>query len=103
MVLTAFAAYPGAHTSLHSGGRYFFYQACIGSTPLTQTKTTAARRDFCLVRGQGLEPRFLGPEPNVLPLDDPRIFLDDRKRNTSVTYSQTPVNAVYFCYEHQGA
>ena len=25
-----------------------------------------------LARGQGLEPRFPGPEPGVLPLDDPR-------------------------------
>ena len=24
---------------------------------------------------QGLEPRFLGPKPNVLPLDDPAIYL----------------------------
>ena len=28
-----------------------------------------------LARGQGFEPRFLGPEPSVLPLDDPRIKL----------------------------
>ena len=26
-----------------------------------------------LARGQGLEPQFSGPEPDVLPLDDPRI------------------------------
>ena len=26
-----------------------------------------------LVPGQGLEPRFLGPKPSVLPLDDPGI------------------------------
>lgn len=25
-------------------------------------------------RGQGLEPRYTGPEPVVLPLDDPRIY-----------------------------
>lgn len=27
-----------------------------------------------LARGQGFEPRLTGPEPVVLPLDDPRIF-----------------------------
>lgn len=26
-----------------------------------------------IARGQGFEPRFPGPEPGVLPLDDPRI------------------------------
>ncbi len=26
-------------------------------------------------RGRGLEPRLTGPEPVVLPLDDPRIIL----------------------------
>ena len=26
-------------------------------------------------RGQGFEPRLPGPEPGVLPLDDPRIAL----------------------------
>lgn len=26
------------------------------------------------VRGQGFEPRFTGPEPGVLPLDDPRTL-----------------------------
>ena len=25
--------------------------------------------------GQGLEPRFPGPEPGVLPLDDPAVFI----------------------------
>ena len=24
--------------------------------------------------GQGIEPRFFGPKPNVLPLDDPPLF-----------------------------
>lgn len=28
---------------------------------------------FIFVRGQGLEPRLTGPEPVVLPLDDPRV------------------------------
>ena len=27
---------------------------------------------FLLVRGLGVEPRLPGPEPGVLPLDDPR-------------------------------
>ena len=31
------------------------------------------RRSFRLAAGQGLEPRFSGPEPDVLPLDDPAI------------------------------
>ena len=26
-----------------------------------------------VARGQGLEPRLTGPEPVVLPLDDPRM------------------------------
>ncbi len=26
-----------------------------------------------LAGGQGLEPRFLGPKPSVLPLDDPPL------------------------------
>ncbi len=26
-----------------------------------------------MAAGQGLEPRFLGPKPSVLPLDDPAI------------------------------
>lgn len=29
------------------------------------------RAIFSFVAGQGLEPRFPGPEPGVLPLDDP--------------------------------
>ena len=27
-----------------------------------------------MARGQGVEPRFTGPEPAVLPLDDPRTL-----------------------------
>ena len=27
-----------------------------------------------LAGGQGIEPRFFGPKPNVLPLDDPPLF-----------------------------
>lgn len=27
-----------------------------------------------MARGQGFEPRFSGPEPDVLPLDDPRLL-----------------------------
>ena len=29
---------------------------------------------FYFARRQGFEPRFFGPEPNVLPLDDLRII-----------------------------
>ena len=32
------------------------------------------RRTYNLARGQGFEPRLAGPEPAVLPLDDPRIY-----------------------------
>ena len=28
-----------------------------------------------VAEGQGLEPRFTGPEPVVLPLDDPSIII----------------------------
>ncbi len=27
-----------------------------------------------MARGQGFEPRLPGPEPGVLPLDDPRLL-----------------------------
>ena len=30
-------------------------------------------KPFFVARGQGIEPRFTGPKPAVLPLDDPRI------------------------------
>ncbi len=33
------------------------------------------RSEFCVARGQGFEPRYLGPEPRVLPLDDPRMVV----------------------------
>ncbi len=33
------------------------------------------RSDWCMARGQGFEPRFSGPEPDVLPLDDPRRWV----------------------------
>ena len=29
---------------------------------------------FFMARGRGFEPQLLGPEPSVLPLDDPRMF-----------------------------
>lgn len=35
-----------------------------------------------LAGGQGLEPRFFGPKPNVLPLDDPPNIL----LNTSILH-----------------
>ncbi len=36
-------------------------------------------KDMILAARQGLEPRFLGPEPSVLPLDDRAKF---KKRDT---------------------
>ena len=30
---------------------------------------------YQIAAGQGLEPRFFGPEPNVLPLDDPAFVI----------------------------
>lgn len=41
-------------------------------------KNGVALRDsiFVCAPGQGLEPQFLGPEPSVLPLDDPGICVD---------------------------
>ena len=32
-------------------------------------------KPFFVARGQGFEPQLIGPEPIVLPLDDPRIFV----------------------------
>ena len=37
-------------------------------------KTSISARFYSWARGQGFEPRLPGPEPGVLPLDDPRIF-----------------------------
>lgn len=34
-------------------------------------------RAALVVPGQGVEPRFLGPKPSVLPLDDPGILLSN--------------------------
>ena len=46
--------------------------------PKEQTKSAI---EWCMARGQGFEPRFLGPEPSVLPLDDPRIFTRHSERS----------------------
>ncbi len=35
------------------------------------------------VAGQGFEPRLLGPEPSVLPLDDPAVLLSDLQLSSS--------------------
>ena len=34
---------------------------------------------FCFARGQGFEPRYAASKAAVLPLDDPRIFIDFKK------------------------
>ncbi len=34
-------------------------------------------RRFFMVPGQGFEPRLPGPEPGVLPLDDPGMWSDN--------------------------
>jgi hypothetical protein len=52
-----------------------------------ETKTFRLRESFCLARGQGLEPRLLGPEPSVLPLDDPRMIL------RSESYTKTALSS----------
>ncbi len=45
----------------------------------------AKQNTLCLQRvlmapGQGFEPRLLGPEPSVLPLDDPGMWVEDTKK-----------------------
>lgn len=35
---------------------------------------TELSKSISLASGLGLEPRLLGPEPSVLPLDDPELF-----------------------------
>lgn|GEM_PF-1027646 len=42
-------------------------------SPENEIKKEANSLFFNLARGQGFEPRLPGPEPGVLPLDDPRI------------------------------
>src|SRR5438067_4697584 len=39
--------------------------------PVREKKTLAGARLFRKAAGLGFEPRLLGPEPSVLPLDDP--------------------------------
>ncbi len=39
-----------------------------------QNHPSRSSSDFVLAGGQGIEPRFLGPKPSVLPLDDPPIY-----------------------------
>lgn len=44
---------------------------------------------YYTARGQGFEPRLTGPEPVVLPLDDPRLSFvktSDNKININVFY-----------------
>ncbi len=44
----------------------------LNSKKIEYIKETLIRVSFA--RGQGFEPRLPGPEPGVLPLDDPRIY-----------------------------
>jgi hypothetical protein len=39
-----------------------------------------------LVPGQGFEPQFLGPEPSVLPLDDPGLETSDGQKDIINTF-----------------
>ena len=41
---------------------------------LPKQNDVTGRYDCDVVRGLGFEPRLAGPEPAVLPLDDPRLF-----------------------------
>lgn len=47
------------------------------SRPVIQSKSKTAQMNLdgilLLAGGQGLEPRYSGPKPDVLPLDDPPI------------------------------
>src|SRR3954453_20698131 len=42
-----------------------------GAAHATEMKKTPPERVFNKAAGLGFEPRLLGPEPSVLPLDDP--------------------------------
>jgi hypothetical protein len=45
-----------------------------------------------MARGQGFEPRFTGPEPAVLPLDDPRTL----SRINAENYCPIKIILTYF-------
>ena len=56
---------------------------CLQSyTKKPKCKNRPYGRSCILAAGQGFEPRLLGPEPSVLPLDDPAIA-------ASLTYLKT--------------
>ena len=42
-------------------------------------RKTPRERGFCEAAGLGFEPRLLGPEPSVLPLDDPATAVAARE------------------------
>ena len=46
-----------------------------------------------MAQGQGVEPRFTGPEPAVLPLDDPRTL--DRINTENYCSIQNNYNIFY--------
>lgn len=64
----------------------------LANIKLKATDVCRSLSQNSLARGQGFEPRLAGPEPAVLPLDDPRIFyshhlttLPPKISNTSLT------------------
>lgn len=46
----------------------------LASSLLRQRRGKLDDPILIIARGQGFEPQLFGSEPNVLPLDDPRIF-----------------------------
>ena len=74
----------------------------------TEKKNRSAKAEqFSLAPGQGFEPRYRGPEPRVLPLDDPGInFIYRREYNlfnkkyqyltqAHITFHNRPVTKCY--------
>ena len=45
-----------------------------GRKPILRMRSLQIGSNIQTATGQGLEPRFLGPKPSVLPLDDPAIL-----------------------------
>jgi hypothetical protein len=56
-------------------GEHMHHLICTAAEPQLEPKKNTHRIGvyFSLVPGQGFEPQFFGPEPNVLPLDDPGV------------------------------
>ena len=60
-----------ASSLLSSTGNYRFPTPSRSIPILAQQQKEKPTKGFLFVGGQGIEPRFDGPEPSVLPLDDP--------------------------------